>query len=190
MSVFDMNSIPPKDFLAKTRTVFLYGGIDTAMAFEVGFKLKLLDYLDSKEPITLEINSPGGEIAAGLAIIDTMNFVKSPVRTVVCGMAASMAAVIAASGEKGMRLATENSKIMIHQPLASLGYSQASDVAIFSENILKTKQQLNRILAIACKKTVAEIEKDTDRDYHMTAQEAIAYGIIDNIVNNQKGDVK
>lgn len=175
-----------EEFLIKTRTVFLYGEINAAAAYEVGCRLKYLDFIDQHEPITLEINSPGGEVSSGLAIIDTMNCIGAPVRVVVCGMAASMAALIVASGSKGMRGALPNSNIMIHQPLGGLGISQASDIDIYAKNIVRTKRLLNGILADACGKDISEIENDTDRDYYLNAREALEYGIIDFIVGPGK----
>lgn len=186
MSKFDIYNIDSGDFFVKTRTVFLYGEINTSTAYEIGCRLKYLDFLDSEEPITLEINSPSGEVSSGLAIIDTVNCIRAPVKVVVCGMAASMAALIAASGTKGMRYALPHSNIMIHQPLGSFGISQASDIDIYAKNIVKTKKMLNEILAKACGKTLEEIESDTDRDYYMNAEEAKDYGILDDIIESKK----
>ncbi len=174
------------DFFVKTRTVFLYGEINARVAYDVGCRLKYLDYIDSTKPITLEINSPGGEVCSGLAIIDTMNCIEAPVKVVVCGMAASMAALIAASGTRGMRYALPHSTVMIHQPLGGFGISQASDIEIYTRNILSTKKALNGILAQACGKDIREVETDTDRDYYMDASQAKAYGIIDEIVEIKK----
>lgn len=174
------------DFLVKTRTVFLYGDVNAEAAFTLGCQLKYLDYIDPHAPITLEINSPGGEVSSGLAIIDTMNFISAPVKVVVCGIAASMSALIAACGEKGMRGALPHSTIMIHQPLGGLGISQASDIDIYARNIVRTKKMLNDILADACGKDISEIENDTDRDYYLSAEEALEYGIIDFIVDPAK----
>lgn len=187
MSGFDLCNVRPNDFFVKTRTIFLYGEVNMPLAYDVGCRLKYLDYIDSNEPITMEINSPGGEVSSGLAIIDTMNYVQSPIRTVICGMAASMAALIAGSGTKGMRFALPHSKAMIHQPLGGFGVSQASDIEIYAKNILHTKKELNQILAVACNKSVEEIEKDTDRDYYMSALEAKEYGLIDGIIQPRKG---
>lgn len=186
MSKFDIYGANQGDFFTKTRTVFLYGEINAAVAYDVGCRLKYLDYIDSAEPITVEINSPGGEVSSGLAIIDTMNCIESPVKTVVCGMAASMAALIAASGTKGMRYALPHSTIMIHQPLGGFGISQASDIEIYTKNILQTKKTLNKILAEACNKELREIELDTDRDYYLSAEEAKKYGLIDGIITPKK----
>lgn len=186
MNKFEAYNINQDDFFVKTRTIFLYGEINSAAAYEVGLRLKYLDYIDSEKPITIEINSPGGEVTSGLAIIDTMNCISSPVKIVVCGMAASMAALIAASGTKGMRYALPHSTIMIHQPLGGVGVSQASDIEIYANNILQTKNVLNQILADACQKDISKIEEDTDRDYYMTSAAAKEYGIIDEIIMPKK----
>ncbi len=186
MSNSNIYGIDQGEFFTQTRTVFLYGEINSAVAYDVGCRLKVLDYLDSEKPITLEINSPGGEVSSGLAIIDTMNCIESPVKVVVCGMAASMAALIAASGTKGMRYALPHSTIMIHQPLGGFGISQASDIEIYAKNILQTKKILSGILAEACGKSIEEVETDTDRDYYMSADEAKKYGLIDEIVVPKK----
>jgi ATP-dependent Clp protease protease subunit len=188
MSNFDMYNFKDKDFFSKTRTIFLYGEVNMAMAYDIGCRIKYLDYINSSEPITIEINSPGGEVSSGLAIIDTMNYVESPIKTVVCGMAASMGAVIAAAGTKGMRYALPHSKVMIHQPLGGFGVSQASDIEIYARNILQTRRELNELLAEACGKSIEEIERDTDRDYYMTALEAKEYGLIDGIITPRKGE--
>lgn len=187
MSKFDVYSLNQGDFFTQTRTIFLYGEINAATAYDVGCRLKYLDFIDSGKPITIEINSPGGEVSSGLAIIDTVNCIESPVKTVVCGMAASMAALIAASGTKGMRYALPHSTIMIHQPLGGFSVSQASDIEIYAKNILQTKKTLNQILATACSKDLKSIEADTDRDYYMSAEEAKEYGLIDEIVVTKKG---
>lgn len=186
MEVFDIYNTKTDDFFTKTRTIFLYGQIDGATAYDVGCRLKYLAYMDSNAPITIEINSPGGEVCSGLAIIDTMRYIDCPVKTVVCGMAASMAALIAASGTKGMRYALPHSTIMIHQPLGGFGLSQASDIEIYAKNILQTKKILNGILAEACGKPLAEVEADTDRDYYLNAEEAQRYGLIDQVVTGKK----
>ena len=186
MSKFDIYNANQGDFFVKTRTVFLYGEINSAVAYDVGCRLKYLDYIDSTEPITMEINSPGGEVSSGLAIVDTMNCIESRIKIVVCGMAASMAALIAASGTKGMRYALPHSTIMIHQPLGGFGISQASDIEIYAKNILHTKRTLNEILAKACNKDLKDIEIDTDRDYYLSAEEAKVYGLIDEIIVPKK----
>lgn len=186
MGKFDIYNINQGDFFTQTRTIFLYGEINAATAYDVGCRLKYLDYIDSEKTITIEINSPGGEVSSGLAIIDTINCIESPVKIVVCGMAASMAALIAASGTKGMRYALPHSTIMIHQPLGGFGISQASDIEIYAKNILQTKKILNEILATACNKNIKDVEIDTDRDYYMSACEAKEYGLIDEIIVPKK----
>lgn len=170
------------EFMKNTRIVFLYGEINMETAYQIGLSLKYLDYLDNTKPITLEVNSGGGEVNSGLAIIDTIKYIKAPVKVVVCGMAASMAALIVACCEKGMRYALPHSTIMIHQPLGGMNLSQATDIDIYAKNIIKTKAVLNDLLAKACNKKVEEIEKDTDRDYYLNAFEAVEYGIIDHII--------
>lgn len=186
-TAFDPYTMDNGDFFRKTRTVFLYGPITAETAYEVGNCLKYLDYLDPDSPITLEINSPGGEVNSGLAIIDTIACIHAPVRAVVCGIAASMAALIAACCTKGMRLMLPHSTVMIHQPLGGLTSAQASDIEIYAKNILQTKQLLNQLLADACGKSPQQVAADTDRDHYMTAQEAIAYGLIDSVVPSKKG---
>lgn len=187
MRNFDVYHVQEDDFFVKTRTIFLYGEITAETAYDVGGRLKFLDYIDPKKPVTIEINSPGGEVSSGLAIIDTIRFVSCPVKTVVCGMAASMAALIAACGDKGMRYALPHSSIMVHQPLGGVGISQASDIAIYAKNIVNTRKMLNQILAEACGKSPETVEIDTERDYYMNATEAKAYGLIDEIVTVKKG---
>ncbi len=185
-STFDVYNADGGDFFRKTRTVFLYGPITTETAYEVGNCLKYLDYIDSEQPIVLEINSPGGEVSSGLAIIDTIRCIQAPVRAVVCGTAASMAALIAACCTKGMRSALPHSTVMIHQPLGGMGVSQASDIEIYARNIGRTKAILNTLLAEATGKTVEAVAADSDRDYYMTAEEAVAYGILDSVVVSKK----
>lgn len=184
--VFDIYNADNGEFFKKVRTVFLYGQINAEMAYTVGNCLKYLDYIDSESPITLEINSPGGEVSSGLAIIDTIRYIKAPVRAVVCGMAASMAALIAACCTKGMRSALPHSTIMIHQPLGGVEMSQASDIEIYARNIVRTKATLNTLLAESCGKPIEEVARDSDRDHYMTAAEAVDYGLIDEVVITQK----
>lgn len=183
---FDIYNADSGEFFRKTRTVVLCGPIDAEVAYNVCNCLKYLDYIDSETPIKLEINSPGGEVSSGLAIIDTIQCIEAPVRAVVSGLAASMAALIAACCTKGMRSALPHSTVMIHQPLGGLGMSQASDIQIYANNILRTKNTLNELLAEACGKTVEEVAADSDRDYYMTAEEAVAYGLLDSIVVSKK----
>lgn len=185
-ATFDIFSMDNGEFFRKTRTIFLYGPITMETAYEAGNCLKYLDYVDPSAPITLEINSPGGEVSSGLAIIDTIRCIHAPVRAVVCGIAASMAALIAACCTKGMRSMLPHSTIMIHQPLGGMGMSQASDIEIYAQNISRTKHLLNTLLAEACGKAVEEVAADTDRDHYMTAEEALAYGMIDSVVTSKK----
>lgn len=136
---------------------------------------------DSKKPIKMYVNSPGGQIQAGMAIIDTMNHIKPEVHTVCVGMAASMGAVILSQGVKGHRSVLENSEVMIHQPLTGVE-GQASDIVITAEHIVKLKERLYKMLSKATGKSLKQIEKDSDRDYWMSAEEAVKYGIVDKIV--------
>lgn len=166
--------------LLKDRIVFLTGEIDDEKANIVISELLYLDSLGNDE-IFLYINSPGGSITSGMAIYDTMNYIKSDVRTIVVGIAASMAAFILASGEKGKRCALKNSEIMIHQPLGGAS-GQATEIKIAAERIIKLKKKLNNILASLTNQPVSKINKDTERDNFMSADEALAYGIIDEII--------
>ena len=174
--------------------VNIFGTIDTEMAHAV---IMQLQYLGDKfrkaktqleeRVITLQINSPGGSVSDGLAIYDAMNCVTSKVATVGMGMAASMAAFLLAAGEKGMRSATANCEILIHQPLGGAS-GQASDIIIAANHIKRTRERLNRILAAKTGRPFEEIERDTDRDNIMDAQEALAYGLIDGVLNGNKED--
>lgn len=167
--------------LLKDRIIFLGSPIDDAVANTVIAQLLFLDSEDGKTDIKIYINSPGGSVSAGLAIYDTMQHVKSDVSTICVGMAASMGAVILAGGAKGKRLALPNSEIMIHQVMGG-AEGQATDIKIRAEHILKIKNKLDKILTKHSSKTISQIEKDTDRDYYMSPEEAIAYGLIDKIV--------
>ncbi len=171
--------------LLNERIIFLGGQIDDHVANLVIAQLLYLDHTDSKKDIQLYINSPGGSVTAGLAILDTMNFVKCDVSTICVGIAASMGAVLLSGGQKGKRFSLPNSEVMIHQVMGG-AEGQASDIAINAKHILRTKDTLNKILAKNTGKTPAVLEKDSDRDYYMTADEAKAYGLIDQIVNKQK----
>lgn len=171
--------------LLDDRIIFLSGEIDDAVANTVIAQLIFLEAKDPKEPINMYINSPGGSVSAGLAIYDTMNYIRCDVCTICVGMAASMGAFILSSGAKGKRYALPNSEIMIHQPLGG-AQGQASDIKIHAEHILKTKDKLNRILAQNTGKDLAQIVKDTDRDNFLSAQEALEYGLIDAIYSNRK----
>ena len=166
--------------LLEDRVVFLSGEITDEVANLV---VAQLIYLESKDPtkdISLYINSPGGSVSAGLAIYDTMRYIRCDVSTICIGMAASMGALLLSSGAKGKRYALPNSEIMIHQPLGG-AQGQASDIKIAAEHILKTKEKLTRILAENSGKPFEEVEKDTDRDNFLSAKEALDYGLIDKV---------
>jgi len=166
--------------LLEDRIIFLSGEIDDAVANTVVAQLIYLEAKDPSKDISLYINSPGGSVSAGLAIYDTMNYVKCDVSTICIGMAASMGAFLLSSGQKGKRFALPNSEIMIHQPLGGV-QGQATEIQIAAEHILKTKRKLNEILAKNSGRTVQELERDTDRDNYLSAQEALEYGLIDKV---------
>ena len=166
--------------LLDDRIVFLSGEINDALANTIVAQLIYLEGKDPTKDISLYINSPGGSVSAGMAIYDTMNYIKCDVSTICIGMAASMGAFLLSSGTKGKRFALPNSEIMIHQPLGG-AQGQASDIKIHAEHILRTKAKLNRILAENCGKDMAILERDTDRDNFMSAEEARAYGLIDKV---------
>lgn len=167
--------------LLKENIIFLAGPIDNDTANIVIAQLLFLQSEDPKKDIKLYINSPGGHVSDGLAIIDTMNHIKNDVSTVCIGMAASMGAVILSAGTKGKRFALPNAEVMIHQPLGG-AEGQASDIEINARQILKIKEKINKMIANNTGKTVAQIEKDADRNYYMSAEEAKKYGIIDKVI--------
>ncbi len=171
--------------LLNERIIFLGGPIDDHVANLIIAQLLYLDHTDSKKDISLYINSPGGSVTAGLAIIDTMNFIKSDVSTICVGIAASMGSLILSSGKKGKRFSLPNSEVMIHQVMGGTE-GQASDIAISAKHILRSKDTLNKILAGNTGKKMEQVEKDSDRDYWMTADEAKKYGIIDDIISKPK----
>lgn len=171
--------------LLNERIIFLGGPIDDNVANIVIAQLIHLENEDSKKDIQLYINSPGGSVTAAMAIFDTMNHIKPDVSTICVGIAASAAAVLLSSGTKGKRFALPNSEVMIHQVMGG-AEGQASDIEIVAKHILKTKERLNKILAKNTGKTPDQIEKDSDRDYYMSADEAKKYGVIDEIVQNKK----
>ena len=173
--------------LLEERIIFLTGEINDAVANTVVAQLLYLEAKAPQKDITLYINSPGGSVSAGLAIYDTMNYISCDVVTICIGMAASMGAFLLSSGTKGKRYSLPSSEIMIHQPLGG-AQGQASDIKIQAEHILKTKQKLNEILAKNTGRSVEEVEKDTDRDNFLSAEEGVAYGIIDKIFYNRKGE--
>ena len=168
--------------LLKNRIVLLTGEIDDVLSNTIVAELLYLDSLNH-EDISLYINSPGGSVTAGMAIYDTMNFIKSSVCTICLGIAASMAAFLLASGQKGKRYILPNSEVMIHQPLGG-AQGQASEIKIAAEHILKTKHKLNHLLAKNTGKSLKQIEKDTERDNFMEAKEAVQYGIVDQILDH------
>ena len=170
--------------LLKDRIVILSGEIDDNLANSIIAQLLYLDGLNH-DNICLYINSPGGSITAGMAIYDTMNFISSKVSTICIGIAASMAAFLLSSGEKGLRFALANSEVMIHQPLGG-AQGQATEIKIAAERIIKLKKHLNKILSLNTNKSIKRIEKDTERDYFMDCKEALEYGIIDKILLNNK----
>lgn len=171
--------------LLKERIIFLGGGIDDHVANIVIAQLLHLEHEDPKKDIYLYINSPGGSVSAGLAIMDTMNLIKPDVSTICVGIAASMGALLLSAGEKGKRFVLPNSEVMIHQVMGG-AEGQASDIEINAKHILRTKDNLNKILAKNTGKTFAQVEKDADRDYWMSADEAKKYGIIDQIITKRK----
>ena len=166
--------------LLKDRIIILSGEIDDNLSNSIVAQLLYLDGINHDD-ISIYINSPGGSITAGMAIYDTMNFVKSSVSTICIGMAASMAAFLLSSGEKGKRYCLENAEVMIHQPLGG-AKGQATEIKIAAERILRLKGKLNKILASNTKKNIKKIEKDTERDYFMDSIEALEYGIVDEIL--------
>jgi ATP-dependent Clp protease, protease subunit len=167
--------------LLKERIIFVTGPIDDHMANLVVAQLLFLEAEDSKKDIFLYVNSPGGNVTAGLGIVDTMNHIKPDVATVCVGMAASMGSIILSQGAKGKRTILPNAEVMIHQPWGG-AQGQASDIEITARHILKTRERLNKMLAKATGKPLAQIEKDTDRDFFMTAEEAVKYKIVDEIL--------
>ncbi len=166
--------------LLENRIIFITGEIDDAVANTVVAQLIYLESKDPEKDIYLYINSPGGSVTAGLAIYDTMNYVKCDVSTICIGLAASMGAFLLSSGTKGKRFALPNAEIMIHQPLGG-AQGQASDIEIQARHIIKTKQKLNKILAENTGKDLSVIEADTDRDNYMSAEDAKIYGLIDDV---------
>lgn len=172
--------------LLEDRIIFLSGEIDDNVANLVVAQLIYLEGKDSTKSISMYINSPGGSVSAGMAIYDTMQYIKCEVATICIGMAASMGAFLLSSGTKGKRYSLPNSEIMIHQPLGGVK-GQASDIAITTNQILKTKEKINQILAKNTNQPIEKIREDTDRDYYLNAEEAKQYGLIDEIFYNRKG---
>lgn len=170
--------------LLKDRIIFLGGPINDVIANNVIAQLLFLEHEDPKKEIKIYLNTPGGSVTAGLAIMDTMQFVKPDVSTICVGMAASMGAVLLAAGKKGKRFALPNSEIMLHQVMGG-AEGQASEVEITARQILKIKDRLNQILAKSTGQSLSKIEKDTDRDYYLTSAEAKEYGLIDEIIKTR-----
>lgn len=170
--------------LLKERIIMLSGPINDEIASVVVAQLIFLEHEDNKKDITLYVNSPGGHVHAGLGIIDTMNFIKCDVSTVCIGMAASMGAMILSAGTKGKRYVLPNSEVMIHQPLGG-AEGQASDIAIAAENILRTRGVLYKMLVKNTGQTMAQIEKDADRNHWMSADESVKYGIVDKVITKR-----
>ncbi|ADY95518.1 TPA: ATP-dependent Clp endopeptidase proteolytic subunit ClpP [Neisseria meningitidis] len=172
--------------LLKERIVFLVGPVTDESANLVVAQLLFLESENPDKDIFFYINSPGGSVTAGMSIYDTMNFIKPDVSTLCLGQAASMGAFLLSAGEKGKRFALPNSRIMIHQPLISGGLGgQASDIEIHARELLKIKEKLNRLMAKHCDRDLADLERDTDRDNFMSAEEAKEYGLIDQILENR-----
>jgi ATP-dependent Clp protease protease subunit len=172
--------------LMMERVIFLGTGIDDRVSNIIQAQLLYLQSIDSETPIQIYINSPGGSVYAGLGIYDTMQYVKPEVSTICTGLAASMGAVLLCAGAKGKRYALPHSRVMIHQPLGGIDYAQASDIEITANEIKKLKFELYEIISNHTNKSIQDIERDADRDYWMKSNEAKSYGMIDNILSNNK----
>lgn len=172
--------------LLKERIVFMVGPVNDISANLVVAQLLFLESENPDKDIFLYINSPGGSVTAGMSIYDTMNFIKPDVSTLCLGQAASMGAFLLSAGAKGKRFALPNSRIMIHQPLLGGLSGQASDIEIHAKELLKIKEKLNQLMADHCGRKLADLEKDTDRDNFMSANEAQKYGLIDNVLTNRQ----
>ena len=173
--------------LLKDRIIFLSEEVNSATASLVIAQLLFLESEDPDKEISFYINSPGGSISDGMAIVDTINYIKSPVSTICVGMAASMGAVLLASGAKGKRFATPNSEILIHQPLIAGGglSGQTTEIKIHADHMVRTRETLNKLLSERTGQSLETIEKDTERDNYMTAEEALKYGLIDGILDKR-----
>ncbi len=176
--------------LLKDRIIFLSEDVNQTSASLVIAQMLFLESEDPDKEISLYINSPGGSVTDGLGIVDTMNYIKCPVTTICIGMAASMGAVLLASGDKGKRFATPNAEILIHQPLIGGqggGLSgQATEIKIHADQMIKTREKLNKLLSERTGQPLEVIERDTERDHYMTAEEALKYGLIDGIMDKRK----
>ncbi|MBE7386083.1 MAG: ATP-dependent Clp protease proteolytic subunit [Leptolyngbya sp. SIO1E4] len=173
--------------LNQERIIFLGQEVTDGLANSIVAAMLYLDSEDNSKPIYLYINSPGGSVTAGMAIYDTMQYIKSDVVTICLGLAASMGAFLLAAGTQGKRLALPHSRIMIHQPMGGTGRQrlQATDIAIEAKEIIRVKHELNEMLAERTGKSIEQIERDTDRDYFMSAQESAEYGIIDRVIEER-----
>ncbi len=171
--------------LLKERIIFIAGPINDAVANSIIAQMLFLEHEDPKKDIQLYLNTPGGVVSAGLAIYDTMQYIKPDVSTICVGIAASMGAVLLGAGKKGKRISLPNSEILLHQVMGGVE-GQAVDVEITARQILKIKDKLNQILAKHTGQSLAKIEKDTDRDFYLSAQEAKEYGLIDEIIKNKR----
>ena len=174
--------------LLKDRIIYLGEDVNPTTSSLIVAQMLFLESEDPDKEIFFYINSPGGSITDGMAIVDTMNYIKCPVSTVCVGLAASMGAVILAAGEKGKRVAMPNSEVMIHQPLFGGGglQGQATEIKIHADHLVKTREKLNKFLSERTGKPLEQIEKDTERDNYMTAEEALEYGLIDGIMEKRK----
>jgi ATP-dependent Clp protease, protease subunit len=175
-----------EDRMFRERIIFLTEEVDDGIANALVAYMLYLDSEDNTKPIYLYINSPGGSVTAGMAIYDTMQYIKSEVVTICVGLAASMGAFLLAAGTKGKRLALPHARIMIHQPLGGTGRRQASDIEIEAKEIVRIKHLLNEIMAERSGQSIEKIEQDTDRDYFLSAAEAKEYGLIDRVIENHK----
>ena len=174
--------------LLKDRIIYLGEDVNPTTSSLIVAQMLFLESEDPDKEIYLYINSPGGSITAGMAIVDTMNYIKCPVTTICVGMAASMGAVLLASGEKGKRFATPNAEILIHQPLIGGGgiSGQTTEIKIHADHMVKTREKLNKLLSEKTGQSLETIERDTERDNYMTAEQALAYGLIDGIMDKRK----
>ena len=173
--------------LLKDRIIFLSEDVNHVTASLVVAQMLFLESEDPDKEISFYINSPGGSITDGMAIVDTMNYIKCPVSTICVGLAASMGSVLLACGAKGKRFATPNAEVLIHQPLISGGLAgQTTEIKIHADHMVKTREKLNKLLSEKTGQTLEQIEKDTERDHYMTAEEALKYGLIDGILDYRK----
>jgi ATP-dependent Clp protease protease subunit len=175
--------------LLKERIIFVGTPIDDEVANLIIAQMLFLAAEDSEKDINMYVNSPGGSVSSGLALYDTMQYLKTPITTICIGQAASFGAILLAAGTKGKRFALPNARIMIHQPLGG-AQGQATDIEIQTKEILRMKKILNEIMAKHSGQPIAKIEKDSDRDFYMSAQEALSYGIIDEVLDSKKGIIK